>query len=174
MAKYGVIFKIKVAKEALRGAASLGEVARRHGLDPSMVRRWRDAYQLHGRAGLSRQYMRYDTAFKMGVLRRIKADGLSHRQATALFNIRHAGLIGIWQRQYDLDGLGALEPAKERRQRMRNKPSIPKPDEELTREELLKEVAYLRAETAYLKKLDALILEEQTATRGKKRKPSKG
>lgn len=57
---------------------------------------------------------------------------------------------------------------------MRKKPIIPKPDEELTREELLKEVAYLRAETAFLKKLDALILEEQAATRGKKRKPSKG
>ena len=48
-----------------------------------------------------------------------------------------------------------------------------KPDEELTRGELLKELAYLRAETAYLKKLDALIQEEQAATRAKKRKPSK-
>jgi transposase len=56
---------------------------------------------------------------------------------------------------------------------MRKKPIVPKPDDQLTREELLEEVAYLRAETAYLKKLDALILHEQTAMRESKRKPSK-
>ncbi|MNI63369.1 hypothetical protein D3C81_2083750 [compost metagenome] len=47
-----------------------------------------------------------------------------------------------------------------------------KPAEDMSRDELLKEVAYLRAETAYLKKLDALIQEEQAAQRAK-RKPSK-
>jgi acyl-CoA reductase-like NAD-dependent aldehyde dehydrogenase len=43
-----------------------------------------------------------------------------------------------------------------------------------SQEELLKELAYLRAENAYLKKLDALIREKGAATRGKKPGPSKG
>lgn len=47
-----------------------------------------------------------------------------------------------------------------------------KPPEDMSRDELLKEVAYLRAETDYLKKLDALIREEQAA-QDAKRKPSK-
>ncbi|WP_162619477.1 hypothetical protein [Salinicola peritrichatus] len=51
-------------------------------------------------------------------------------------------------------------------------PSPPPADEERSHEELLEELAYLRAENAYLKKLDALIQEEQAA-RGKKRKSSK-
>jgi transposase len=43
------------------------------------------------------------------------------------------------------------------------KPTAPKPDEELTREELLDALADSRAEIAYLKKLDALIQEKKAA-----------
>lgn len=49
----------------------------------------------------------------------------------------------------------------------------PRPDDERSQEELLQELAYLRAENAYLKKLDALIREQEAATRGKKPRPSK-
>jgi transposase len=52
---------------------------------------------------------------------------------------------------------------------MTQNPTKSKPIEEFTREELLEEVLNLRAETAYLKKLDALILEEQTTRRSRKR-----
>jgi transposase len=173
MAKYDEQFKLTVVREAAQGIVGRESLARRYGLDHSMVRRWVASYARHGAAGLAKKYTRYDVAFKQQVLERIRVQGLSLRQATALFDIRQAGLIGQWQRQYALGGLGALAPASERRPRMRKKPMVPKPDDQLTREELLEEVAYLRAETAYLKKLDALILHEQTATRDTKRKPSK-
>ncbi|SFH99910.1 transposase [Modicisalibacter xianhensis] len=61
---------------------------------------------------------------------------------------------------------------------MAQKPPSPPPsdpvNDERSRKELLEELAYLRAENAYLKKLDALIQEKRTAARGKKRKPSRG
>jgi transposase len=174
MAKYDEQFKIKVAQEGAQGTVGLEQLAQGYGLDRSMVRRWVASYILHGPAGLAKKYRRYDAPFKRHVLERMGVEGLSLRQATAIFDIRNPGLIRQWQHQYALGGLGALVPASERRPRMRKKPTIPKPDEELTREELLKEVAFLRAETAYLKKLDALILEDQAAMRSKKRKPSKG
>ena len=142
-----------------------------------MVRRWVDSYREHGRAGLAKKYSRYDAPFNQRLLQRMRDEGLSRRQAVTLFGIRNPGIIGVWQRQYDRGGLGALTPVCERKSRMPPKKStnpILKPDEERTRGALLKELAYLRAETAYLKKLDALIQEEQTATRAKKRKPSKG
>ena len=172
MAKYDLQLKLKVAREGARGTVGLGSLARKYELNRSMVRRWVASYVLHGRAGLAKKHTRYDVSFKLHVLARIQSEGLSGAQATALFDIRNSGLIGQWQRQYDLGGLGALASASERR-RMRKKPAIPKPDAELTREELLEEVAYLRAETAFLKKLDALILQEQAATRDTPRKPSK-
>jgi len=48
-----------------------------------------------------------------------------------------------------------------------------RPDEQRTQEELLQELAYLRAENAYLKKLKALIDAERTQAPVKKRNWSK-
>lgn len=176
MAKYDERFKVEVAQLGAQGTISVVQVAARYGLDYSMVRRWVDVYRHHGAAGLTKRYRRYEVSFKREVLERIRVEGLSIRQATALYGIPHAGLIGTWQRQYDQGGLEALVPARERRPRMPSKksPASPaKPDHEKTREELLDELAYLRAETAYLKKLDALIREKQAMARAKERKPSK-
>jgi transposase len=54
------------------------------------------------------------------------------------------------------------------------KPSAPpdpsSSDETRTKEELLKELNYLRMENAYLKKLDALIRSESPTAQRKKRK----
>ena len=41
-----------------------------------------------------KKYARYDAPFKQRVLARIHAEGLSCAQATAIFEIRNAGLIG--------------------------------------------------------------------------------
>lgn len=174
MAKFDEQFKLKIAREGARGKIGLAQLALRSGVDYSTVRSWVAMYAQHGRAGIEKKREMYDASFKYRVLERIRVEGMSLRKATVMFNLRSPATIRRWQRQYDQGGLGALLPANERRAPMREKGlSPPKPDEELTREELLEEVAYLRAETAYLKKLDALILQEQTATRGKKRKPSK-
>ncbi len=176
MAKYEERFKLEVAQLGAQGAISVVQVAARYGLDYSMVRRWVDVYRHHGAAGLTKRYRRYEVSFKREVLERIRVEGLSIRQATALYGIPHAGLIGTWQRQYDQGGLEALVPARERSPRMSKKksPASPaKPDHEKTREELLDELAYLRAETAYLKKLDALIRQKQATARAKERRPSK-
>jgi transposase len=51
-----------------------------------------------------------------------------------------------------------------------DKPAEGKTPEARTREELLKENEYLRAEVAYLKKLDALLKEKARAVQRKKRK----
>lgn len=174
MTKFDEQFKLKIAREGARGKIGLVQLALRSGVDYATVRGWVAMYVQHGRAGIEKKRERYDAAFKYRVLEQIRVEGMSLRKATVTFNLRSTATIRRWQRQYDQGGLGALSPAKERRALMRKKePSPAKPDEQLTREELLEEVAYLRAETAYLKKLDALILQEQAATRGKKRKSSK-
>ncbi|MNE75801.1 hypothetical protein D3C80_1719920 [compost metagenome] len=46
-------------------------------------------------------------------------------------------------------------------------------DADLTPEQMLKELAYLRAENAYLKKLDALIQADPRTAQPRKRRPSK-
>lgn len=176
--QYSEQFKLQVVQQCLRGDLSIEEIAHQLDLDYSMVRRWMAHYRQHGSSGLRQTRRHYSPAFKREVLKRMWRDGLSIRQTEALFDIRAAGAIGRWERQYHSGGLTALAPKRKGRRPMPQKPPSPPPkprsDDERSHEELLEELAYLRAENAYLKKLDALIQEKRTAARGKKRKPSRG
>ena len=73
-----------------------------------------------------------------------------------------------WMAAYEHSGIEALENAQSTMtKKPRKNPFIAdKPDTEKTQAELLEEAGYLRAENAYLKKLDALI-KSQTATKQK-------
>lgn len=182
MTKHSIVFKQSVVSAYARGADGFGEVAARFGVDPSTVRKWVAIHAAHGLSGLEKKFSRYDADFKLSVLGRIWEDGLSHRQAAAVFNIRNAGCITDWQRRYDRGGIDALAPRRTGRPRSmpptRPDPpgSPPIPDEAMpssvvdtrSREELLSELAYLRMENAYLKKLKALTQEQAPL---KKRKP---
>lgn len=176
MSKYDERFKLLVVHQSLCEDTSLREVARQHGLDHSLVRRWRESYRQHGASGLSKKHSHYSASFKLMVLEKMWRDGLSRRQVATLFDIRGDRAIGIWERQYHSGGLTALAPKHKGRPPMVKKPPSPPPppDEERSHEELFKELAYLRAENAYLKKLDALTREKRAAMRGGKPKPSKG
>lgn len=176
--QYSDQFKLQVVQQYLDGDVGLEVVAHQLGLDYSMLRRWVAQYRQHGPLGLRQTRRHYSPAFKREVLERMWRDGLSIRQTEALFDIRAAGAIGRWERQYHSGGLTALEPKRTGRRPMPQKPPSPPPespsDDERSQEELLEELAYLRAENAYLKKLDALTREKRATTRGKKPKPSKG
>ncbi|MDN8650942.1 IS3 family transposase, partial [Stenotrophomonas indicatrix] len=156
MNRYEVCFKLQVAKEACKTSTSVKAVARRHGLEFSTVRRWAATYRLHGRQGFDRKPRSYDLQFKLEVLEKMGQEGMSAREATTHFQIGDAGAVGRWQRLYARAGAQALAPPPPPPPRPMKKTRSSKPAEDMSRDELLKEVAYLRAETAYLKKLDAL------------------
>lgn len=173
MTKYNPAFKLKLVKQCL-SSDSLNSVAVRNGIAHSMLQRWVRSYEQHGRSGLAKKYSRYDVQFKLAVLKRIEQEGLSDQQAAILFDIRGRNDVGKWKKLYHAGGIDALKPHRERGPGMPRKPSRksvqPCPaDNERTQQQLLEELAYLRAENAYLKKLDALI-QEQTAARARKRK----
>ncbi len=176
--QYSDPFKLQVVQQYLDGDVGLRVVAHQLDLDYSMIRRWVAQYRQHGPSGLRQIRRHYSPAFKREVLERMWRDGLSIRQTEALFDIRAAGAIGRWERQYHSGGLTALAPKRTGRRPMPQKPPSPPPespsDNERSHEELLEELAYLRAENAYLKKLDALTREKRATTRGKKSKPSRG
>lgn len=173
MTKYDEQFKLKAVKHYVSGKLSYREVAGLHGIEHSMLRRWVSSYEQHGAAGLAKKFSHYDAAFKQGVLERIDRDGLSDRQAAALYDIRHAGSIGIWRAQYDAGGVGALASQPRRRRTMPHKYPPAPVSKDMTVEQMQEELAYLRAENDYLKKLKALIQAERTEALVKKRKWSK-
>ena len=131
-----------------------------------MVRRWVCACRLHGRKGLRKKSTHYSQQFKLSVLQHMWRSKLSFNQTAAAFDIRSWASVGMWERQYHSGGVDALAPRS--RGRVKKMPQSPssKPvelttDDQRTREQLLKENDYLRAELAYLKKLDALIQAEK-------------
>lgn len=95
MTKYDEGFKLKAVRDYLAGNHGYREVAQRHGIDHSMLRRWVTSQEQHGSAGLAKKFSHYDAGFKQQVLERIDRDGLSDRQAAALYDIRHAGSINL-------------------------------------------------------------------------------
>ena len=113
---------------------------------------------------------------------------LSFKQAAVLFDLRGgSGVVSGWQRSYDEGGLKALEPkSRARPSKMKplktpatprtsktpntHEPGSEQAHEPVTLEALRRENEYLRAEVAYLKKLDALVRAQKHAA-PKKRKP---
>jgi transposase len=164
MSRHSESLKRSVVECYLGGEESYAGTGIIYGVDAATVRKWVAAYGAHGDGGLSRKYGRYDAAFKLSVLERMREEGLSYRQTAALFNIRNAGCLAGWEKRYHAGGKEAL--AARPRGRPRSMPKPPKPpapeapvasdDEAKSREELVAELNYLRMENAYLKKLEAL------------------
>ena len=174
MKRYDVPFKVKLVKEYLSGNSGYRLIADTYEVDISQLRYWVASYQHHGVSGLENKRATYSAEFKQQVLQRIEGEGLSDRQAAALYNIRSIGTIGKWRRQYNTDESGVLKPPHKGETQMQmpkqHLPKAPAPDETRTQKELLEELLYLRAENAYLKKLGALIEAKQAAALQKKRK----
>jgi transposase len=142
-----------------------------YGVAAAHIRNWVAAYRLHGIDGLRRKVTGYDAKFKRTVLQHMWDNGLSNRQAAAHFNVRNPTSIGIWVRRYREGGMAALARPRKHVLNMKaptSKPE-PKPDHERSREDLLKELEYLRMENEVLKKLEALAHARKVAA-PKKRK----
>ena len=177
MAKYDEGFKRAIVLRYLSGLESVNALASRHGVHRAMIQRWIAAYELHGDAALRKKFSHYSAEFKLSVLQRMDQEMLSAQQVIALFDIRGgAGVISAWRRQYDQGGLQALQPKPKRYspkmpQTPTDQPAAsPSTEDTRSRKDLLKEVEYLRAEVAYLKKLDALVGAKRLAAQAK-RKP---
>ncbi|WP_439672815.1 helix-turn-helix domain-containing protein [Cupriavidus necator] len=121
-----------------------------------MLRRWVNALQRHGDSGLRKKHEAYSAEFKLKVLQRMWRDELSYQQVSALFDLREAGGVSRWERQYHEGGFEALEPRRKGRPARMPQPKQPAQlpptpaQDERSREDLLKENEYLRAEVAYL------------------------
>lgn len=175
MTRYDEKFKQTVVREYLSGPSGYKALEGRHKVDQATIKRWVDVYRRHGDAGLRKKFSHYSARFKLSVLKRMWRQELSYSQVVALFDLRGGtGVVSNWERQYHEGGLDALEPKPRGRPKKMKTPEPPKvavpPEDTRTLEELRKENEYLRAEVAYLKKLDALVRAQRLAA-PKKRKP---
>ena len=106
---------------------------------------------------------RYTGEFKQMVVETMLRDKLSYREAARQFNISDHSRVTSWERIYLTEGPTGLYIERRGRSSKGRPAKFPKEVEE----DLLKEVQRLRAENAYLKKLQALVQERERHQRKK-------
>lgn len=171
MVKYDKQTKLRVIKQYLDGQLGYHRLSAQVSIPSFTIRRWVDAYRLHGDASFERRQDHYPSEFKLSVLQHMWDNAATINQTAAVFNIPHPDSVRIWAKRYDEGGCKALGRVKTAAPDMptRLPPPDDKPVHELTREELLKRVEYLQMEVAVLKKLEALTQAKKAAA-PKKRK----
>lgn len=115
---------------------------------------WARIYNALGEAGLEHKKSKRSWKNKIDMIQRV-LDGESLTEV-ACSNGLHESLLSKWCKIYQEFGIDGLKlDRRGRRPKMAKKPKTP--NETKTKEELEKELEYLRAENEYLKKLSALV-----------------
>jgi len=112
---------------------------------------------------------RYTSEFKLLVVEDMINSNLDYRETINKYNIRSTTQLKRWERIYLEEGSDGLFIERRGRKTGSNAGRPPKLDKKVE-EDLIEEVQRLRAEVAYLKKLNALVRERELLE--KKRKQS--
>lgn len=170
MSTYSKCFKLKVVNAYLLKKVSERTVAASFNIHRSQLRAWLTVYKRYGADALAprKKQQHYSTTFKLAVLTYKRQHNASLPEVALRFHIPSASTIFIWEQRYNQGGINALTNRRGRAAMKKPKSSTDpqianKPWAELTPKELLREIEYLQAENAYLKKLDALIQEKKLA-----------
>ena len=180
MAKYSLIFKLKVVTAYLNGEGGYEYLTKKYGLKTtSQVRHWISAFKEFGKDGLCRKRnnTRYTSEFKLAVVESYLTSELSYRQIAFQYGLNNPQLIARWKSEFMKYGVNAfVERPKGRIPTMsrtdekakittHTKSRNQKKKKELTPEqarilELEKQLRYAQIENAYLKELRRLRLED--------------
>ena len=98
---------------------------------------------------------RYTPEFKIKVVETMREEKLSYCETARQFDIRDHKIVARWERIYLEEGADGLR-IERRGRKSTGRPAKLKKEVE---EDLISEVQRLRAENAYLKKLNALVAE---------------
>src|SRR5258708_30786187 len=167
--KYSVRQKESVVRSILAGRQSITGAAQELGCMRSAVKRWMVQYREHGVKGFSIRNGSYEGAFKLMVVRYYLKKELSLNQTACHFNIPNESAIHRWLKRYERYGTEGLLKKSSGRKRspMAKKPRKKEPASSDPAAEKLaalqRENEYLRAENAFLKKLEALVQQEKAA-----------
>lgn len=166
MKKYRTDFKLKVVKSFFAGDGGAKLLARQWSVPEEKIRTWVSHYRLHGIDGLRPKRSTYTAQFKLQVLSHQDREQLSSRQVAAIYDIRNPNQVVVWRRKLDEGGVEAFGIWEQEHASMKKERRCPAPPStsitDSTRA-LREENEQLRAEVAYLKKLQALIRSKRSA-----------
>ena len=167
MTKYSDAFRVAAISKILAGN-SINGVAKELFISRAILGRWINHYYEGGTEQLLHKTRKYSPEFKKDVIEYKWEHGLSLPQTIAQFKIPSDSIVLQWERKYLEEGFSGLLPKKKGRPSKMPKKSEIKP-RNLTREqELEAEIAQLKMENAYLKKLNALVQARKKQEQAKK------
>lgn len=177
--KYSIKQKQAVVRSILSGQRSIKGAARELGCHKSGVQRWLEQYKQAGVKGFRIRNGHYEGRFKVLVVRYYLEKGLSLNQTAGHFNIPNASVICQWLRAYERFGASGLSRTRGRKRSImtrkpRKKENTPADPAAQKVAEMQKELDYLRAENAFLKKLRALVQQKEAAKAQARRPKSSG
>ena len=170
--KYGYEQRLQAVFEVIKNYKTFQSVATEIGADKKEIRRWVAMYEEFGSDGLLIKNRHYSVEFKLSVIKYMRENSLSFFKAAIKFGIPDDSSVREWARIYNEYGAVGFMQKNRCRNKDMNSDKESKLNEK-TKEELLKDLEYLQAENAYLKKLQALVQERIALENGRRQKPSK-
>ena len=168
MSKYNRELKLTIAKQCLHGAASR-RLSSEYSISSRQIRYWAQVYSIHGTNSFLPTLHSSSAEKKLQALNLMWTRGWSLTHTSAVLNLSSPGTLSSWLKKYNEAGLEGLESRPIGRPLMKSlSKATPKPDDEMTLEELREELAYLRAENAVLKKLEELKQQKRRQTKKKR------
>lgn len=170
--KYSIKFKVQVAKHYLSRIEGADLTAKIFKLDHGTVRKWAELYKAHGQDGFKPLYRRFSPASKEAIVLDMWENHLSSRQIGAKYRVAPP-TVSRWEKLYNSGGIDALRDNRKGRPRMAktSKLTLKQSRTKTTPFDSERaELEFLRAENAYLKKLQALIQKEFGLVQEKKHK----
>lgn len=170
MTKFSKEFRLELVLKVQAGASITG-TAKESGVSRTILQQWVSNYRIGGIEGLFDTNQEYTSEFKLNAIEYRWHKELSYKQAASELGLPNKGTLFEWEKIFLKYGSKGLHDTRKGRL-----PEMPQPKKEvtpLTREqELEAEVARLRMENAYLKKLNALVSEREKSSKKIKSKPS--
>ena len=111
MAKYSLIFKLKVVTAYLNSEGGYSSLVKKYGVkDASQVRHWVSAFKEFGKDGLCRKRnnTRYTSEFKLAVVESYLTSKLSYRQIALQYGMNNPSLIARWKSEFMKYGANAF------------------------------------------------------------------
>jgi transposase len=166
--KFSFKQKHSVVKSIVAGTESHGSAARKLGCAKQTVSQWLRLFRLHGSEGLCVRNGTYTGKFKVRVVQVMLKHHLSLKEVAARFAVPRAHTVGRWLEKFNRLGTAGLLYENRGRKKVNKvakkvrKTQTSGMDPSVEKIAALeKELAYLRAENALLKKLKALVQQEK-------------
>ncbi len=164
--KYSKDFKLECIRKYKNGEYIKDPPGIKHHAFYVQYRKWAKIYDSLGEAGLEHRKPTLNIDQRLELIRRVE-NGESYMSVAFSAGIGNDLLIK-WHKLYMKNGIDGLKSLKKGKPFMKKKKPVKKEDSDKTREELLEELQYVRAENEYLKKLSALVQERKAREQKKK------